>query len=104
MNHDREELSAKAAEVRQCLVEAVAALGNFAALEIVARYALDHSEIEWEPVALAAVAVNALRNLTQDDSGSAVAPLSEMVILPLPPATDAAACACQPASICSRRK
>ena len=88
MIHTPETLAVKAAEVRQLLTKATDALDTPEVLETVTLYALSRPEIEWEPVALAACALNAKREL---DEAKPATPLVEKAVLPSDPATSATA-------------
>jgi len=83
-----ETLAAKAAEVRRLLSRAVIAFGNPDVLDSVTRLALAHPEIAWEPVALAAAALNAQRDL-DEAKARAADPLLEKVSLPQAPTPSA---------------
>jgi len=76
------DIEKKAAQVRQLLSNAVAALDDPAVLEAVTLYALSRPEIEYEPIALAACALDAKREL---DKAKPAAPLVEKVSLPQDP-------------------
>ena len=84
MIHTPETLAAKAAEVRRLLTRAADALGNPDVLESVTLLALAHPEIAWEPVALAAAALNRQRDL-DEAKARAADPLLEKVSLPQAP-------------------
>ena len=73
-----------AAEVRSCLVEALAALDDPTVLEEVARLVRLYPEIAWEPVAIAAAAINAKREL-ETRRGN---PSGPVPVLPLPSSSD----------------
>jgi len=88
MIHTPETLALKAADVRRLLTKATDALATPEVLEAVTLYALSRPEIEWEPVALAACALDAKR---ERDEAKPAAPLVEKAILPPDPATSAAA-------------
>lgn len=84
MIHTPEDLAVKAAQIQALLAEAVAALTDPCVLESVARLALEHPELEWEPVALVAAALNARRSLTCSGAATAPPPLAAPITLPLP--------------------
>lgn len=90
MTHAPQDIVTKAAEVRQCFAEAVAALADPEALELVARFALDWPEIEFEPVALTAAVINAKLELDRRRGVPAPA-LPGATVLPLPLSSAAAA-------------
>ena len=69
------DIETKAAQVRQLLSNAVAALDDPAVLEAVTLYALGRPEIEYEPIALAASALDA-KSGTRCRSGWCLAPAS----------------------------
>ena len=82
MTHTPQDISTKAAEVRQLLTKAAEALADPDVLEAVTLYALGRPEIAWEPVALAACALDAKREL---DKAKPATPLGETVNLPPDP-------------------
>jgi len=84
MIYTPETLIAKAAEVRQLLIKAAAALDELEILDAVTRYALSRPEIQWEPVALAAAALAEKRN--RDEAKAKAAPLVPPVTLSPDPA------------------
>ena len=88
MIHTPETLALKAAEVRRLLTKATDALATPEVLEAVTLYALSRPEIEWEPVALAACALDAKWEL---DKAKPAAPLLEKANLPPDPTTSATA-------------
>ena len=84
MIHEPQEIAIKAVEVRQLLTLAVAALDDPEALQAAATFAKEHPEVEWEPVAIAAAALNFKRDL-DDARGVPPGPaLPGAVVLPLP--------------------
>jgi len=89
MIYTPETLIAKAAEVRQLLIKAVAALDELEILDAVTRYALSRPEIEWEPVALAAAALAEKWN--RDEAKAKAAPLVAPASLPQDPKAAVAA-------------
>ncbi len=84
MIHTPETLAVKAAQVRQLLTKATDALDTPEVLEAVTLYALSRPEIEWEPIALAACALDAKWKL---DKAKPAASLGENTILPPAPST-----------------
>jgi len=88
MIHTPETLNRKAAQVLQLLHEATTALTAPEVLEAVTLVALAHPEIEWEPVALAACALNAKRERDKA-SGKTAEPLAVTVNLPQTPGPSA---------------
>ena len=74
MKYTKHNITRKCAEVVQCLNEALDALRNETVIDEVARFALDHPELEWEPVALAAFAVNVKRRLDLAKAAASGAP------------------------------
>ena len=84
MTHTPETLAVKAAEVRQLLLKAVAALEELEVLDAVTRYALSRPEVEWEPIALAAAALT--EKWKRDEARAKAAPLVPPVTLSPDPA------------------
>jgi len=84
MTHTPETLAVKAAEVRQLLLKAAAALEELEILDAVSRYALSRPEIAWEPVALAAAALT--EKWRRDEARAKAAPLIPPVTLSPDPA------------------
>jgi len=67
----------------------VAALDDPEALQATATFALEHREVEWEPVAIAAAALNFKRELDAAKGVPSGPPLPDAVVLPLPPSSAA---------------
>ena len=84
MKHTPQEIAVKAAQILRCLAEATVALTDPEVLEQVAKFALDHPEISWEPVAIVAEALNVKRCLDEERGKPAAPPLPEPTILSLP--------------------
>ena len=88
MIHTPERLTAKAAELRQLLANAADALADADVIDIVTRFALAHPEIAWEPVTIAAAALNAKRD--RENAKAKIAdPLADTVRLPQAPGPSA---------------
>ena len=81
MMYPPETLNRTAAQVLQLFHDATAALADPIILEAVTRCALAHPEIEWEPVALAACALNEKR-YRDKVRGATSEPLAVKVNLP----------------------
>lgn len=90
MIYTPETLSKKCAEVQRLLAYALEALNDPEVLDAVAKLALSHPEIEWEPVFLSSAALNAKRD-KDEAKARASNPLTEKESLPPDPATSAAA-------------
>ncbi len=68
--HTPEELLLKAGQLRQLLVEAIAALENQAILDALVSFALENPRIAWDPAALAGFALSTQRELDAQAAAS----------------------------------
>jgi hypothetical protein len=86
MKYRKHEIRTQCAEIAECLTEALEAIRDPAVLDEVAHHVLNYPEIAWEPVSLAALALNIKRRIADDKArASGAPPLPSPQPLPAPP-------------------
>ena len=93
------DITAKMVKLRAFIAEALDALGQERILESVARFAKSQPDIEWEPVALCAAALNEKRRLVAASGAvpkSPSLPVESTPTLPTSISSDALALPCLP--------